>query len=211
MILYTADLHLFDEAMPYYEQLNNPDGPHWNSAYERDAAIVERWNGKVADDDDVYIVGDVSLAPRDATIGILSQMHGKKHIILGNHDGGWFRSVARRGISEAGIVECIDGICRIRDDGKDVVMCHYPIIAWEKQHRGSYLIYGHLHATKEDAAFQHAGKAFVRNCHMTEFRAMNCGTMVCDYEPKTLNELCMSYNVGGMWSDAIDPSEMELD
>lgn len=205
---YTADLHLYDQSMLTFERMNDANIPAFDSVEERFDCIRGRWNERVAADDDVYVVGDVSLSGRQDTIDALSELNGKKHIVLGNHDGGWMHSLAR---SNAGnVIDVASGIKRIRDGGKDVVLCHYPIVAWEKQHKGSYLVYGHLHHTHEDALFMDGGRAFAKACGMTEFRALNCGIMVCDYAPMSLSELCMRNNVGGMWSDSMSQDSNEI-
>lgn len=205
---YTADLHLYDQSMLTFEHQNDPSVPEFGSVEKRFSFIKDGWNKRVKQDDDVYIVGDVSLAGRKETIAALSELNGRKHIILGNHDGGWMHSLAR---SKTGnVIDVSSGIKRIRDNGKDVVLCHYPIIAWEKQHKGSYLVYGHLHHTHEDTLFMDGGRAFAKACGMTEFRALNCGIMVCGYVPMSLAELCMRNNVGGMWSDSMTPDSNEI-
>lgn len=199
MIYYTSDLHFYDESMLQYEKQNDPTAPAWNSIEERDEYIIEHWNNKVTDNDEVYIAGDISLAPKNDTVRALQRLKGKKHLIIGNHDGGWLKTLTQN--ESVNVIDVNDGIKTIRDAGRTVVICHYPILAWEKQHKGSYLVYGHLHATYEDKLFQDAGHHFIQSACMTEFRAVNCGTMVCNYEPMTLNELCMKNNIGGTWSD----------
>lgn len=32
-------------------------------------------------------------------------------------------------------------------DGTRVVMCHYPLLTWDKAHHGSYMLHGHVHST----------------------------------------------------------------
>ena len=36
----------------------------------------------------------------------------------------------------------------IMDNGRRVIMCHYPIIEWDGYFRGSYLVYGHIKTVK---------------------------------------------------------------
>lgn len=206
MIFYTSDTHFYDADMLKYEPQNDRSVPHFRNVEERNETIITNWNRTVTSNDDVYIAGDVSLAGRTQTEQVLRRLNGRKHIILGNHDGGYFRSLLR---SRCDVVEVSDGIIRIRDTGRDVVICHYPIFAWEKQHKGSYLVYGHLHATRENALYQQAGKEFIRQVGMSEFRAMNAGTMLNHYMPMTLNQLCIKSNLGRAWSDITGPDEMD--
>lgn len=48
--------------------------------------IVQAWIETVAEDDDVYILGDLMLNDTEETVRMLSMLSGRIHIILGNHD-----------------------------------------------------------------------------------------------------------------------------
>ena len=51
-----------------------------------------RWNAKVGERDEVYIVGDLFF--RAATVEpILKALHGRKHLVVGNHDHSWMGRV----------------------------------------------------------------------------------------------------------------------
>lgn len=209
MVLYTADTHFFDPNMVRFERVNDPTTQHFQSVEERDEGIVTRWNNIVTDDDDVYMIGDIVIANRLHAIEILSRLNGRKHIIMGNHDGSYIKSLTN-GKNATRVVEVTEGIQRIGDEGRDVIMCHYPLMAWERQHKGSYHIYGHLHATQEETLFQQAGKRFAQAAGMTEFRAMNAGVMLNEYRPMTLGQLCMKNNIGGVWSDEVSDISEEV-
>ena len=73
----------------------------------------------------------------------------------------------------------IKDYARINDGGIDVVLFHYPIAVWDKQHRGSIHLYGHIH---DNAKTNHP-------LTMELNRAYNVGVNINGYEPKTLNEL----------------------
>ena len=67
----------------------------------------------------------------------------------------------------------------IKDEGRKVCLCHFPIICWNKKHRDSYHVYGHVHnKVDEDTIYM-----------MKQERAYNCGCMLNDYVPCTLEEL----------------------
>lgn len=62
-------------------------GPRgFKSVEEMNEAIVERWNEKVAMDDDVYALGDLMLGDNEVGINYLQKLNGKIHVVLGNHD-----------------------------------------------------------------------------------------------------------------------------
>lgn len=56
----------------------------WDNPDDMDAYMVERWNSVVKPTDVVYHLGDVVINRR--CLKTLSQLHGDKRLILGNHD-----------------------------------------------------------------------------------------------------------------------------
>lgn len=50
--------------------------------------MVDNHNSVVTDQDKVYFLGDVHFGSKEEADAILSQMKGKKRLILGNHDDG---------------------------------------------------------------------------------------------------------------------------
>jgi len=48
-------------------------------------AIIERHNSIVAPNDDVYVLGDLMLGDNEKGMECLRRLHGRLHIILGNH------------------------------------------------------------------------------------------------------------------------------
>ncbi len=51
-----------------------------------DKELIARWNGRVAVKDTVIVVGDFSFSSEERTTSILSELHGTKILIRGNHD-----------------------------------------------------------------------------------------------------------------------------
>lgn len=84
-------------------------------------------------------------------------------------------------------------------DGKNVksVLCHYPILMCKDQHRGSILLYGHVHNSIEEYYFKKCLREmnnedfFNRRSGEEVLRAYNVGCMMpyMDYEPKSLAEI----------------------
>lgn len=74
-----SDLHLGHDRQFIW----GPRG--FTSVEEMNEAIISRWNEVVDYEDDVYILGDLCLGSRE-NIDLLSKLHGKLHIVLGNHD-----------------------------------------------------------------------------------------------------------------------------
>ena len=75
-----ADLHLGHRNILKYE--NRP----FTTLQEQDEVIISNWNNVVKKEYEVYVLGDVSFYPKDKTKEILSQLNGRKILVMGNHD-----------------------------------------------------------------------------------------------------------------------------
>lgn len=169
MIYYTSDLHLFHTNI--IRICNRP----YASIEEMHKDLIEKWNKKVRDDDQVYILGDLSYKCQDinALYNLLKQLKGHKHLITGNHDNKWLKHIQMK--DRADILETIQLYKTISDDGRMVVLFHYPIEDWDGQYHGSYHLFGHIHNVDN-------GYRIIPN-------RFNVGVDVNDFEPKTLDEL----------------------
>lgn len=116
-----------------------------------DEWLINIWNTTVNKHDTVYIIGDFSFHDRERTIKLLNRLHGKKHLILGNHDKSsyqlenYFVSISLR--KEVTFKkECFDFL--LEDFG--VVFEHYPMLVWNKKHYGIVQMHGHSHGRLDD-------------------------------------------------------------
>lgn len=76
-----ADLHFGHGNIIKY--CNRP----FKDATDMDARLIKNWNSRVAKDDLVYVLGDFSLSrDKDYLRNIIRQLHGRKILIMGNHD-----------------------------------------------------------------------------------------------------------------------------
>lgn len=99
-------------------------------------AIVERWNDKIALTDDVYILGDVSFGKFDETEDILRKLNGRLFLVRGNHD---------YGVEKSTRFEWQRDYKRIKCNGCDLIMFHYPIKEWDSMQYGAFHLHGHVH------------------------------------------------------------------
>lgn len=169
MIYYTADLHL-----GHYNILKYDKRP-FNSTQEMDKTIIDNWNNRVTDNDDVYIIGDVCFGNNPENY--IKQLKGKKHLIIGNHD----KEVLKRCRS---YFVSVDYYKKIYDNNKAIILCHYPMAEWDGMFRESYHIYGHIHNALNDTYYM------MKNRDL----AFNAGCMINNYMPVTLNELITNNN-----------------
>lgn len=168
LIYYIGDLHLGHEDSIYL------DSRPFASVQEMDKEIIKRWNEKVRDVDDVYILGDFCYKSERPEQWYLRQLKGRKHLIVGNHDRGLLRNKEAMTFFKS-----IEKIQYVIDGDERIVLCHYPIFEWNGFHHGVWHIYGHIHNRRDDTyLFMRQRKA-----------ALNAGCMINNYVPSTLNEL----------------------
>lgn len=172
-VFFTSDLHFGHKNIIQYDQ--RP----FSSVDEMDAALIERWNRKVSQEDLVYILGDISWYGPHKTYEIFQDLHGRKRLITGNHD--------KLNDRLKSLFEKIESYDEIKVDGKTVVMCHYPIGFYNKHHHGAIMLYGHIHNNEEDV-YMDKIKDFL-NCQNMHCEMYNVGCMHWDYEPVTLQEI----------------------
>jgi calcineurin-like phosphoesterase family protein len=129
-VFFTADTHFGD-----HRTINIWKRPFANTA-EMDALILDGWNATVTPDDEVWHLGDVARRPADVA-GWLERLNGRKHLLRGNNDPD--ATLAAEGWASVG------DYAEIEQDGRKLVLCHYPFRSWNGQHRGSLNLHGHSH------------------------------------------------------------------
>ena len=195
MIYYISDLHFFCKSQTNAGRINY-DGRPFADPAEMNAYMLGRWNQKVTNGDTVYILGDNAMRGRnEALIALVAQLKGRKVLVRGNHDD----------LSDYRYQKLFHKICDYKEISDWVehqeyklVLCHYPILMWRGQHKGTILLYGHTHNSLEDTFFQ----ACIENMNCSEeyvqrsaggrtMRAINVGCMhpYMGYTPRTLQEL----------------------
>ena len=112
--------------------------------------LIENWNSVVGENDLVFYLGDFSFKDRGSGKWFRDQLNGKIHFIMGNHDR--MRIVGHLGFDKIyGDDTALGGATiEIKDDDANrgyqtIVLCHYPILSWNKSHHGSWHIHGHCH------------------------------------------------------------------
>lgn len=172
MNYYIADLHFGHANILNFESSNRP----YSCVEDMDLDLIKSWNAVVDWDDDVYILGDFCFKSRNHWKTYISQLNGRKHLIIGNHDEKYIRQEEYR--------DLFDSVChikRIYDQPYDIVLCHYPLAEWQGYHRGAYHFYGHVHAHRE------VGLEIMENYH--KGRAFNVGVDVIGSTPLSAKQI----------------------
>jgi calcineurin-like phosphoesterase family protein len=108
---------------------------------EMDELLIRNWNSVAGKRDVVYHLGDLALCGTSRLKEILDRLNGRIVLLKGNHD---HRSTVKLMESRAAVAPRLHDI---EVDGRQVVLCHYPILSWERARYESWHLHGHLHKT----------------------------------------------------------------
>lgn len=167
MIYFIADTH-FGHAN-IIKMCNRP----YPDIDTMNAELIAAWNRRVTGNDTVYILGDMFFRCNDPE-PILKQLKGKKHLILGNHDGSWLTKC-----DSSRYFVSINNYLEVSDGTRGMTLCHYPLLSW-KHAKTTYMIHGHIHANT-DMDFWPLIKC--------RDHVLNAGVDVNGYQPVTFDEL----------------------
>lgn len=191
--LYISDLHFFHNALN-----KQMDCRGFKNHQEMNAYMIQQWNRKVTKRDEVYILGDLSIAKGIATNEIVKQLNGKLYYIIGNHDG----FLEDPAFDKSRFI-WIKNYAEIHDNSRTVILSHYPIFCYNGQyHRKEdvpsvYMLYGHVHNTQDEKLINR----FIHETRQTRVKSkydetprsvpcqmINVFCMFSDYMPLSLDE-----------------------
>ncbi len=180
-VFFIADLHFGHKKSIQF------DGRPWKNLDEMERALIEKWNAKVGERDDVFIVGDMFAFANAAHAGeIMRMLHGKKHLIIGNHDpkGAFFAELYEEVVPYKVIQVRVKGI------KQKVVMRHRMLPLYKGQNEGVVHLFGHTHNTVA-SEYEERYMALLRWIGIP-YEAYNVGACKMEYEPRTLEEILES-------------------
>jgi len=166
--LYIGDTHFGHSSVINFDQRPFADQD------EMEQVMFHLWNSRVQKDDDVWIIGDFCYRSDKDPVTYLRKLKGKKHLLIGNHDGAIMKSPVALSYFES-----VERICTIHDGENRIIACHFPLAEWEGMYHGSWHVYAHIHKSQE------ATYEFMK----TRERALNAGCMINNYSPVSFREL----------------------
>jgi calcineurin-like phosphoesterase family protein len=178
---YISDLHIDHANVLGFD--NRP----FKDVEEMNNELIRRWNDMVSDGDLVYILGDMFWCSPKKAMPIMEQLNGQKILVKGNHDR-WHDSRFDKMFAK------IDEYIETEDNGRKIVLCHYPIPCFKNHFYGWTHLYGHVHNSFEWNMMEHQRflmeELYTRQCNM-----INVGAMMpyMDYTPRTLDEIERGY------------------
>nr|QNO49471.1 hypothetical protein OCBBGKCP_00028 [Methanosarcinales archaeon ANME-2c ERB4] len=130
MIYLISDLHLDHKNIMRY-----CDRP-FSSVEEMNRTIIDNWNEVVAEDDFVYLIGDLAFGRRRSKMRYwLKKLNGNVILILGNHDKGYLDSIVHA------------DKCVLFYKGKKFLLIHDPKMVNSGE---DWVIHGHEHNNKPE-------------------------------------------------------------
>ena len=170
MTYYTSDLHLGHENILKQRTM-------FTDIEEMNSFLIEKWNKKINNNDEVYILGDFSYRSKTPVHKYLEKLKGKKHLIVGNHDADWLKKISVEDKSKYFL--SIEHMKVLKTNKIKITLCHYPMLSYPQARRG-YMIYGHIHNNTGDDYWP---------LIMRRPRMLNAGVDVNGFEPVTFEEL----------------------
>ena len=161
------------------------DGRPFGSIEEMHETLIKNWNSVVQDEDIVFYLGDFAFKDKGEPKWFRDQLKGKIYFIMGNHDR--IRDISKLGFEKVfGDDTALGGATiSVKDEDAnrgypDIIMCHYPILSWNKSHHGSWHIHGHCH------------QSLAKNSEMDWYykrKVIDAGTNGLEYTPISYTEL----------------------
>lgn len=194
MRYYISDLHFF------HSNLNDRmDKRGFASGEAMNEYMIRQWNDRVHKNDEVVILGDLSVGKAEETNEIIHRLKGKLYLITGNHD----RFLQKKEFNASRFV-WIRPYGEVHDNNRRVILSHYPVFCYNGQYlrdkKGNprtYMLYGHVHNTYDEFLinqFIQRTRSSVRKVRGSEelvaipCNMINCFCMFSDYIPLTLDE-----------------------
>jgi calcineurin-like phosphoesterase family protein len=193
MKYYISDPHF------YHRYCEDMDHRGFETMFEMHEYMIEQWNSRISDDDEVFVIGDFSFGRGIETWKVLSQLKGRISLVEGNHDG-WY-------LDDAEFTDTFENVAvyyEIKDRDREVILCHYPMPFYNHQYHMdregkplTYMLYGHVHNTHDERLINRfimetretkVTSKYVAEPQPIPCNMINCFCMFSDYKPLTLSE-----------------------
>jgi len=132
-IYFTSDTH-FSHAN-IIKLCNRP----FENVEEMNSTMIRNWNETVLPEDTVYHLGDFAF--KGHFEDILSNLNGRKFLIIGNHDSS--------AVINSEYWEGVSYYKEIVIETTKIVLFHYPIKSWNGMYKNALHFHGHCHGNLE--------------------------------------------------------------
>ena len=188
MRYYISDLHF------YHDTLNRAmDNRGFRDEQDMNEYMIHQWNSRVRKNDEVVVLGDLSMENWEKTKEVLDQLKGKIYLLQGNHD----RFVKDKNFDASRFI-WVRSYAEMHDNGRKIILSHYPVLCYNGQNRLSkhgnpktFMLHGHVHDTLDQRLleqFQQITRGTLRGEQPIPCNLLNCFCMYSDYIPLGLDE-----------------------
>ncbi len=188
MIYFTADLHFGHSNVISYE--NRP----FQTVEEMDGALIQNWNRRVSPEDEIFILGDLTLKGPEKANAVLEQLQGRKYLVRGNHDG----YVERAAFCQAHF-QWVKDYHELVYQGRRFILCHYPLLSWNGMWRGAVHLHGH----------QHNPPCYNEENRKIGLARLDVGVDAQNMAPISLEELLAFWKAREQLPDCLNPTKQE--
>lgn len=119
MIFFTSDLHFYHEKI-----IKHVNRPFYNQE-EMNETLIKRWNQKIGNEDEVYILGDITMKGASYATEALKALKGKKYLVRGNHD-----KFVEKEEFDQNLLEWVKDYYELKWQNQRFILFHYPIEEW---------------------------------------------------------------------------------
>ena len=144
-VFFTSDPHM-DHDRDFVWEVRG-----YKSAVEHKEGVIKKWNEVVTPNDIVFSLGDFQFG-KDSEKNMIETLQrlnfSEIFLIQGNHGSGWKQLKQNKGRHfDLGDkkVNLSPDYMELIVDGQPIVVCHYPIVSWNGQGKGSFMLHGHCH------------------------------------------------------------------
>ena len=188
MRYYISDLHFYHDALNHVM-----DERGFRDEQDMNEFMIHQWNSRVRKNDEVVVLGDLSMEKWDKTKEVLDQLKGKIYLIQGNHD----RFIKDKDFDASRFI-WVRSYAEMHDNGRKIILSHYPVLCYNGQNRLSkhgnpktYMLHGHVHDTLDQRLleqFQEITRNTMRGEAPIPCNLLNCFCMYSQYVPLGLDE-----------------------
>lgn len=116
----------------------------FSNAYEMTSYLVDGINRRVGRNDELIIAGDFAFSWKETAFWRQKIRCRRCFITRGNHD------IKLRQLKKIFGDSYAENLLETRIKNLDIVVCHYPMLYWNRSHYNWGMLHGHLHDQRTD-------------------------------------------------------------
>jgi len=148
-----------------------------NSITKMNETIINNINSIVGEDDILWHLGDVGWFRDYADAKRWRDRINCRtiYLIWGNHDEDFIRPLFTKVWGRTGEYVALNR----KFQGQEVILSHFSLAVWDKQHHGSWCLYGHSHGAHEKWKSE----------HMPEAKSFDVGVDCWNFKPLSFTQI----------------------